>query len=72
MKAHDLLSPFLIGNKKADDEIHDAVQFSFKSGQMEMFQKKAMVLRALKSFEKLLESEYELQFFSIENFLKLL
>ena len=37
MKAHDLLSPFLIGNKKADDEIHDAVQFSFKSGQMEMF-----------------------------------
>lgn len=37
MKVHDPCSPFLIGNKKTDDEIHDAVQFSFKTGQIEMF-----------------------------------
>lgn len=36
-KNHDPRSPFLIGNYRPDDEIHDAVQKSWINGQMNIF-----------------------------------
>ena len=34
---HDPLSPFLIGNQREDDIVKDAVQKSWKNGQLDLF-----------------------------------
>lgn len=37
MKNHDPLSPFIIGNRREDDSVKDAVQKSWKNGQLDLF-----------------------------------
>ena len=37
MKNHDPFSPFLIGNRHEGDIVKDAVQKSWKNGQLDLF-----------------------------------